>query len=154
MKQNTLMQFEFDEEITKENDTVLLTFGLSNLFYFITMLFGSILPMGIMISIVASESTLVVITILTKLAFTRCGDNWKSVTTLLSFYPTQRWSIRISRYRILLRYMILELFITGIPMLFFFYWFDLVKFMIALLTVVGTMSFISILGVELSLHRK
>lgn len=44
MSRNTTMQFTFDKEIYTEGDLVLLCFALSNILYFIVMLFGCIMP--------------------------------------------------------------------------------------------------------------
>lgn len=80
------------------------------------------------------------------------ASGWKSAA-LLKFYPTKKHTVRVSRYTLLFRSMLLELILTGLPMILFFYWFNIIKFTVALLTVAVTMTVIYILGVELSLSR-
>ncbi|MGF7143776.1 hypothetical protein HNQ56_002203 [Anaerotaenia torta] len=153
MKRNTVMQFEFDKEIYTANDTVLVGFALPNILYFIAMLFGCIMPLGVTIGLCTGISIWVAILQLSKIAFIMQASGWKSVAALLKFYPTKKHTVRVSRYTLLFRSMLLELILTGLPMILFFYWFNIIRFTIALFTVAVTMTVIYILGVELSLSR-
>lgn len=153
MKRNTDMQFEFDKEIFTDKDTVLVGFALPNMIYFIAMLFGCMMPLGVTVGLCTGISVWVTILQLSKSAFVLQSSGWKSVAALLKFYPTKKHTVRISRYTLLFRSMLLELILTGLPMIMFFYWFNIIKFTAALLTVAVTMAVISILGVEWSLSR-
>lgn len=151
MNRNTTLQYEFDKEIFTAKDTVLVSFAVPNMLYFIAMLFGCILPVGVTIGFAAGISVWVTLMELSKSAYIFQSSGWKSAAALLKFYPTKRSTIRISRYTIILRSMLLELILTAIPMIMFFYYFDLIKFLAALITVAVTMSLVSIIGIELSM---
>lgn len=154
MNNNMDLQFGFDKIIFNRNDTMLLYFGLSNIIYFIAMLFGCIMPIQVSALISSVQATLIALIELSLIAYTRYDDKWYSVARMLRFYPTKLVNIRISRYRILLRYMVIELAITAIPMIAFFYYFDLLKFLAILATVACTMSVIGIIGIELSIRSQ
>lgn len=151
MSRNAKQQYAFDREIFNDKDTVLLCFALSNIIYFIAMLFGCIMPIGVTIGIASGISVWITLVELTKCAFIMQPSGTRSVASLLKYYPTKRSTIRISRYTLLLRSMVLELILTAIPMVMFFYWFDPVKFTAALLTVAVTMTVVSIIGIEISM---
>lgn len=153
MNRNKSMQYEFDKEIFNDKDIVLIGFVLPNIIYFVAMFFGCIMPIGATIGIAASISVWITILELSRCAFTMQSSGWKSVAALLKFYPTKRNTIRRSRYVIILRSMLLELIITAIPMIMFFFYFNIFKFMAALITVAVTMTVISILGIEISIYR-
>lgn len=150
MNNNLKLQLQFDELIFNKNDIMIICFGLSNIIFFIIMLFGCIIPLQISVVIASTQSTIIALIELSLIAYTRYDAKWYSVARILSFYPTKMINIRISRYRILLRYMIIQLAITAIPMIAFFYYFDIVKFIVILATVASTMVIIGIIGIELS----
>lgn len=154
MNSNLKIQFEFDEVIFNKNDTMLLYFGLSNIIYFIIMLFGCIIPLQVTVVIASIQAMLVALLELSLIAYTRYDYKWHSVAQLLSFYPTKKVNIRISRYNILIRYMLIELCITAVPMIAFFYFFDFVKFITILSTVAVTMGLIGIIGIEASIYGR
>lgn len=151
MSRNAKLQYTFDKELFNDKDAVLLCFALSNIPYFIAMLFGCIIPIKVTISIALVISVFITLVELGRGAFIWQPSGFKSVASLLKYYPTKRSTIRMSRYTLLLRSMVLELILTAIPMVMFFYWFDPVKFTAALLTVAVTMSMVSIIGVEISM---
>lgn len=151
MSRNTSMQYEFDKEIFTAKDTVLVCFALPNMIYFIAMLFGCIMPVGVTIGFAASISVWVTLVELSKSAYIFQSSGWRSAAALLKFYPTRKSTIRLSRYTIILRSMLLELILTAIPMIMFFYYFDPFQFLAALFTVAVTMSLVSIIGIELSM---
>ncbi len=151
MSRNAAMQYSFDKEVFTDKDTVLLCFALANIPYFIAMLFGCIMPIGATIGIASAISVWVALVELTKSAFIWQPSGFRSVASLLKYYPTKKRTIRISRYTLLLRSLLLELILTAIPMILFFYWFDPVKFTAALLTVAVTMTVVSIIGIEVSM---
>ena len=153
MSRNAKQQFAFDKEVFNDKDIVLLCFALSNIIYFIIMLFGCIMPIGVTIGIASGISVWITLVELARIAFIKQPSGWRSVPALLKYFPTMRHTIRISRYTLILRSILLELILTAIPMLLFFYWFDPVKFIAALLTVAVTMTLVSILGIELSMTR-
>lgn len=152
MDSNLKLQIDFDEIVFNKNDIMIVCFGLSNILYFITMLFGCMMPIKISVLIASFQATFIALIELSLIAYTKYDDKWYSVAKILSFYPTKRVNVRISRYRILLRYMVIELAITAIPMIAFFYFFDLVKFITIVATVAATMSIIGIIGIELSIR--
>jgi hypothetical protein len=151
MSRNTSMQYEFDKEIFTAKDTVLVCFAVPNMIYFIAMLFGCIMPVGVTIGFAASISVWVTLVELSKSAYIFQSSGWRSAAALLKFYPTRKSTIRLSRYTIILRSMLLELILTAIPMIMFFYYFDPFQFLAALFTVAVTMSLVSIVGIELSM---
>jgi|LSQX01.2.fsa_nt_gb hypothetical protein len=154
MDNNLKLQFDFDEVIFNKNDIMIICFGLSNILYFIAMLFGCIMPMQVSLIIASLQAMMVALIELSLIAYTRYDFKWYSVARMLSYYPTKKINIRISRYRILLRYMVIELAITAFPMIAFFYYFDIVKFIAILITVAFTMSLIGIVGIELSIRNQ
>jgi magnesium-transporting ATPase (P-type) len=154
MDNNLKLQFDFDEIVFYKNDIMILYFGLSNIIYFITMLFGCIMPLKVSLILASFQAMMVALIELSLIAYTRYDYKWYSVARMLSHYPTKRINIRISRYRILLRYMVIELAITAIPMIAFFYYFDIVKFITILTTVAFTMGIIGIIGIELSMRNQ
>ena len=154
MNKNLELQFDFDEVIFNKNDIMLLSFGLSNIIYFIVMLFGCIIPIQVSLIIASVQATLMALIELSLIAYTRYDYKWYSIAGMLRFYPTKRVYVRISRYRVLLRYMVIELAITAFPMIAFFYYFDLVKFISILATVAFTMATVGIIGIELSMGRQ
>jgi hypothetical protein len=152
MNNNLSLQFDFDEVIFNKNDIMIIYFGLSNILYFIAMLFGCIMPMQAAVIIASFQAIMVALIELSLIAYTRYDYKWYSVARMLRYYPSKKVNIRISRYRILLRYMVIELAITAIPMIAFFYYFDIVKFITILATVAFTMSLIGTVGIELSIR--
>lgn len=152
MNNNLRLQFDFDEVIFNKNDIMIIYFGLSNILYFIAMLFGCIMPMQAAVIIASFQAIMVALIELSLIAYTRYDYKWYSVARMLRYYPSKKVNIRISRYRILLRYMVIELAITAIPMIAFFYYFDIVKFITILATVAFTMSLIGTVGIELSIR--
>ena len=154
MNNNLKLQFDFDEIVFNKNDTMLIYFGLSNIIYFIAMLFGCIMPIQASVIIASLQAMMVALIELSLIAYTRYDFKWYSIAKMLSYYPTKKINIRISRYRILLRYMVIELAITAIPMIAFFYYFDIVKFITILATVAFTMSLIGAVGIELSIRNQ
>ena len=152
MNNNLSLQFDFDEVIFNKNDIMIIYFGLSNILYFIAMLFGCIMPMQAAVIIASFQAIMVALIELSLIAYTRYDYKWYSVARMLRYYPSKKVNIRISRYRILLRYMVIELAITAIPMIAFFYYFDMVKFITILATVAFTMSLIGTVGIELSIR--
>lgn len=154
MNNNLKLQFEFDEIVFNRNDIMIICFGLSNIIYFIAMLFGCIMPIQVSVIIASFQAMMIAIIELSLIAYTRYDYKWYSVARILRYYPTKKVNIRISRYRILLRYMVIELAITAIPMIAFFYYFDIVKFITILATVACTMGVIGIIGIELSICRQ
>lgn len=154
MNRNTSMQYEFDKEIFHDkDDIVLIGIFLPNIIYFIAMLFGCIMPIGATIGLAAGISVWITILNLSRCVFIKQSSGWKSVAALLKFYPTERSAIRISIYFIILRSMLLELIITAIPMIMCFYFFNIFKFMAALITIVVTMIVINIILIEISINR-
>lgn len=154
MESNLKIQFDFDEIVFNKNDVMIIYFGLSNIIYFIAMLFGCIMPLQVSLILASFQAMMVALLELSLIAYKRYDFKWYSIARMLSFYPTKRVNIRISRYRILLRYMVIELAITAIPMIAFFYYFDIVKFITILITVAFTMSLIGIVGIELSIRKQ
>lgn len=152
MNKNLKMQIEFDEIIFNKNDVMIICFGLSNIMYFIVMLFGCIMPLRVGVIMASFQGTFIALVELSLIAYTRYDFKWHSVARILRFYPTQKINIRISRYRILARYMLIELAITAFPMIAFFYYFDIVKFTTILASVAATMGLIGIIGIELSIR--
>lgn len=154
MNNNLRIQLEFDEIIFHRNDTMLIYFGLSNIIYFVAMLFGCIMPLQASLVLASVQAMIVALLELSLIAYSKYEDKWYSIARILSYYPTKRINIRISRYRILLRYMVIQLAITALPMIAFFYYFDLVKFIAIITTVASTMGIIGIVGIELSIREK
>lgn len=146
------IQLEFDELILNKNDTMLTYFGLSNIIYFIVMLFGCVMPLKVAVLIASCQAGIIALLELTLIAYTRYDYRWHSVANLLNYYPTKKINIRWSRYSILFRYMLMELIITAIPMIFFFYFFNIVSFVTILATVAGTMGIIGTIGIEISMR--
>ncbi len=153
MNRNTRMQYAFDKEVFNAGDIVLLCNALPNIPYFIAMLFGCIMPVGTTIGIAFTISFWLTLVALTRSAFI-LQKGWKSVAGLLRYHPTKRSTIRMSRYTLVFKSMLLELLITAIPMILFFYWFDPLKFIAALLTVAATMTLVGIIGIELSMSME
>ncbi len=151
MNRNTSAQYDFDKEIFTDQDVVLLCYALPNIIYFIAMLFGCIMPIGVTIGLAVSISVWVTLVELSKSAYILQTSGWRSVAAMLRYYPTRRSTIRFSRYFIIFKGMLLELILTAIPMILFFYFFDILKFLAAIITVAVTMSVVSIIGIELSL---
>lgn len=154
MNNNLEQQFDFDAIIFNKNDIMLLWFGLSNIIYFVVMLFGCIIPIQVSLLIASTQASIIALIELSLIAYTRHEYKWHSVARMLNYFPTKRVNVRISRYRILLRYMLIELAITALPMIAFFYFFDPVKFISILLTVALTMAAIGTIGIELSMRRQ
>ena len=154
MNNNLKLQIDYDNIIFKKNDLMIIYFGLSNILYFIIMLFGCIMPIKISVALASLQATLIALIELSLIAFSRYDGKWYSVARILSYYPTKKVNIRISRYRILLRYIIIELAITAFPMIAFFYYFDIVKFTAILATVASTMGIVGIIGIELSMRSR
>lgn len=154
MNNNLKQQIEFDEIVFNKDDIMLLCFGLSNIIYFIAMLFGCIMPIKVSVVIASVQATFIALIELSLIAYCRYDFKWYSVARILSYYPSKKVNIRISRYRILIRYMIIELAITAIPMIAFFYYFDIVKFTAILITVAFTMAVIGMIGIELSIRSE
>lgn len=154
MNNNLKLQFDFDEVIFNRKDIMLLSFTLSNIIYFIAMLFGCIMPIQVSVILASIQATIIALIELSLIAYTRYDYKWHSVARMLQFYPTKRVNVRISRYRILLRYMLIELVITAVSMIAFFHYFDIAKFITIMATVALTMAVIGTIGIELSVRRQ
>lgn len=152
VKKNLELQMEFDQLIFNKDDIFITYFGLTNIIYFIAMLFGCMMPLPIAVIIASSQAGIIVLLVLSLIAYTKYDYRWHSVARLLRYYPTKKIHIRWSRYVLLFRYMIMELMITAIPMIFFFYFFDIVSFATILVTVAGTMGVIGTVGIEVSIR--
>jgi len=112
------------------------------------------MPLRVGLIIASIQASFIAIIELSLIAYTRYDFKWYSVARMLRFYPVQKVNIRISRYRILLRYMLIELALTACPMIAFFYYFDMMKFTAILATVAITMGLIGIIGIELSIRNQ
>lgn len=151
MDKNIIKQFEFDNILFNEKDTYLIYAGIIDMVYFVMMLFGCIMPISVNIITTASVSSFLAMIAVGKCAFIKQDLELVSQAKILSFFPTSRRNIRISRYVRMLKMALLQLLITGIPMIMFFYFFDIMKFMASIITVIVTMSLVAIIGIEYSL---
>ena len=85
MNNNLSLQFDFDEVIFNKNDIMIIYFGLSNILYFIAMLFGCIMPMQAAVIIASFQAIMVALIELSLIAYTRYDYKWYSVASMLRY---------------------------------------------------------------------
>lgn len=142
---------EFQQDILSKNNTTLLTFAITDMFYISVMFLVHVMPMSMTIGLSVVAGSIISGVIMNKITSVKVKDTSEAIAEKLCYFPVTKQALRKAQYGMLIKITLIQLALVCVPILITCFQFDLQKTCAALFATAFSMLGFGVFLIEMNL---
>lgn len=105
------------DELLGRNNTILLTFSITDMFYVSIMFLMNFMPISFVIALSSVSAGIIAVVIMAKVTLIPGRESTEAMAGKLRYFPLTRRSVKKAQYAVLLKIMGIQLLLTLVPVI-------------------------------------